>query len=366
MAAGLSIPTTGDGGSGSSSDRAIASDWLDRPSITSSSRLYPHSRRPREELQLSTRSVLRALLRVRSYSRTPTIDGSVYSIRNPWVLLRRKGIIELTDGTGFPFDGENKETILGLALFAIDNGVRFGNGPGAWGFDSHSGTIETPGGIRLLVDSLDSGIFAETFLQDVHFVEPDLKERVVVEGGAFVGDTALYYAAHGARVFSFEPDPRSYELARRNIALNDQLSSRVTLRNWAIGRDGVVDFPLDPSGSGASSLRVTAKSYHRVRSVSIQTILREFGIERPFLLHLDIKGEEFTVIGDEAVGAFERARIEYSPFLVGGGEDPHETMAHLRQRLRSLGFQDLREFKHNGLRYDLRFHGTLDARKARV
>lgn len=299
----------------------------------------------------------------RRYSRSKTSEGDVYAIRNPWVLLRRSGTLEFTDGTRLKFNTGNKQAVLRIAMFALEEGVRFGADEGRWRIDSRSDVIETPEGIKFLSAGFDGTIFAETFLHDVHFVDFDLKGRTVVEGGGFVGDTALYYANRGATVYSFEPDPRSFELAKRNIALNAQLSDSVVLRNWAIGRDGEVYFPIAPGGSGASSVHATAPGYAKVRSVSVKTVLSEFRIEKPFLLHLDVKGEEYTVIEEDVLNEFERLRIEYSPYLTVRDREQNRTLRYLLTRLDKLGFREVRVFKHNNGRYDLSNHGTIDARK---
>ena len=59
----------------------------------------------------------------------------------------------------------------------------------------------------------DPLIFSETFLADIHFSNFDLKNKIVIQAGGFIGDTALYYSSRGAKVFSFEPDINSYQLA---------------------------------------------------------------------------------------------------------------------------------------------------------
>jgi FkbM family methyltransferase len=50
----------------------------------------------------------------------------------------------------------------------------------------------------------------------------------VLDVGAFVGDTALYYARRGAFVMVVEPVPGNFELMLRNLELNPDLSERAT------------------------------------------------------------------------------------------------------------------------------------------
>lgn len=293
----------------------------------------------------------------------PTLEGDIYTIRNPLVLLKGSGSIVLTDGTELRFDKANRADMTNIAIFAINEGVKFGPKKGQWKIDQESGIIETPQKLRFHISGLEPTIFGETFLYDVHFAGFDLKDKVVVEAGAFIGDTALYYASMGATVYSFEPDLESFQLAKRNLALNEPLSRRIQLYNYALGKDGEVDFPVNPSGSGGSSIHLAASAYRRVRSVSLKTVLEEFNIEKPYLLHLDVKGEEFTIIEESDLSRFERVRIEYSPYLVPKTRKDFRDLDFLMRRLAESGFVHTRIYKHNSGRYDLHNHGTIDASK---
>ena len=94
----------------------------------------------------------------------------------------------------------------------------------------------------------------------------------------------------------------------------------------------------------------------KVKSVSISSILKEFSLENPFLLDLDIKGREFEVINDENIQKFEMVRIEYSTHigdkLIGSRDD-------IIEKLWEYGFNKIRIFKHNEGVYDLTIHELL-------
>ncbi|MEM0135413.1 MAG: FkbM family methyltransferase [Thermoplasmatales archaeon] len=188
-----------------------------------------------------------------------------------------------------------------------------------------------------------------------------MRDKVVVQAGGFTGDTALYYAEKGAKVYSFEPDPNSYKLALENIKLNPQLSNNIVMRNYALGEDEFIDFPASENGSGGNSAYDIKKNKTvRVRSVSITKILEEFHINIPYLLDLDIKGKEFEVINDSSLSKFRKVRVEYSPGLamVANGRDI------LINRLKEYGFSSMRVFKHNQGSYDLHNHGTIECAKS--
>ncbi len=141
-----------------------------------------------------------------------------------------------------------------LALFNIEYGVNFNNeeDPFSFYYDSEKKIITTPDGLRFTIEGFDSLIFAETFLYDVHNVCVDLKDKIVIHGGAYVGETALYYAKRGAKVYAFEPNDDCYRIAVKNLSLNPDLAERVVLKNYALGLDGEVEFPAISCSGGAS------------------------------------------------------------------------------------------------------------------
>jgi hypothetical protein len=147
-----------------------------------------------------------------------------------------------------------------------------------------------------------------------------------------------------------------------NIKLNPKLSEDIVLKNYAIGIDGDIDFPVNPKDSGGSSIyKGEGSKTIKTKSKSISTVLDEFGISDPFLLDLDIKGAEFSVIEDVSIKKFQRIRIEYSPYLL---KSRTKSLNYLIGKLKSYGFNRFRIYKHNGLRYDLINHGTLEAERS--
>jgi len=248
---------------------------------------------------------------------------------------------------------------INFSYFVKRYGVQLKNEKGYWNYDPKNNIITTPQGIKFYLNYFDPYIFAETFLYDIHFCDFNLKDKVVVQAGAFIGDTPLYYAYRGAKVYAFEPDYVSFNIAIKNINLNKSLAKRIVLKNYAIGKDGYLNFPA--IGSGGSSAYMNTNKTKKVRCVSIKTILKEFNITKPFLLDLDIKGNEYEVIKDNSISKFEMIRIEYGTLVkdgkkLGSRED-------IIKALKRNGFNKIRIYKHSESAYDLHEHGTIEARK---
>jgi len=73
----------------------------------------------------------------------------------------------------------------------------------------------------------------ETF-EDEAYGYVDVKNKSIVDIGAFVGDTAIYFAIKGAKkVIAIEPHPGAYEelVENKNIRINDLEGKIVPLNN---------------------------------------------------------------------------------------------------------------------------------------
>lgn len=280
-------------------------------------------------------------------------------ILNSINLVRKRGNLILPNNFKLSFNKENGRDIKNLFAFGLIYAVEFSDKEGYWNYRDN--VVITHNNIRFFIKNFDPLVFNETFLSDIHFSSFDLNNKIVVQAGGFIGDTALYYASRGAIIYSFEPDINSYNLALENIKLNPELSKNIVMRNYALGDDGEIDFPIDPNGSGGSSVyNLENKKTIKVRSVSLSSILKEFSIENPFLLDLDIKGKEFEIINDKCISKFEMVRIEYSTHI---GDKLIGSRDVIVKKLREYGFNKIRIFKHNELTYDLNIHGTIEAVK---
>jgi len=130
-----------------------------------------------------------------------TVEGKMYTIKNPLVMLRKKGIIELTNGDKFTFNKDNKESVLRVIFFALNEGIEFGDGRYQWKFDQKNGIIETHQGIKFKMQTIY--LLNETFLYQIHFSGLDLRGKTVITAGAYIGDTPLFFSYYGAEGFAF-------------------------------------------------------------------------------------------------------------------------------------------------------------------
>ncbi|QXJ31883.1 FkbM family methyltransferase [Saccharolobus shibatae] len=89
----------------------------------------------------------------------------------------------------------------------------------------------------------------------------DVKDREVVDIGANVGDSAIYFAAKGAsRVYAFEPLPSIYEVASQNVKINN-VQNKITLINAAVGsKEGKIKIPSSTSMKESGAFTIMNES----------------------------------------------------------------------------------------------------------
>jgi len=181
--------------------------------------------------------------------------------------------------------------------------------------------IITSNGIKFFIDSIHPGnTIIETFVREIHSINPkiDWNNKIVVDVGAECGDTPLYFASMGAKVFAFEPLKKHFEFFKKNMSLNPALSRKIIPINAAIGKDEQLKFYVsddDESGSfGASFISNNQDKnfkYELVDGYKLETARKKFGIDHIDLLKMDCKECEFYLTDDDLKDV-DRIKLEYT------------------------------------------------------
>jgi len=172
------------------------------------------------------------------------------------------------------------------------------------------------------------GLINENFIEE-QFKWLNVKDRGVVDVGANIGDTAIYFALKDARhIYAFEPYPYSYNIAKKNINLN-HLGNKITLLNEGCGKSGFVTIKEDYENTGGTDLK-KFKEGKKIRIESLDEIVKKFNLKHA-ALKVDCEGCEYALIlnaSDEALKAFDQIIMEY-----------HYGYINLAKRLRQAGFK---------------------------
>ena len=127
----------------------------------------------------------------------------------------------------------------------------------------------------------------------------DIEGRVVVDVGAFVGDSAVYFALRGARrVIAIEPHPGAFAEMLDNIKLNNL--------------EGVI-IPVN-AGLASKPGKIYIENVGAVPAVTLSELISRFGIDpNDAVLKMDCEGCEYDIILNdyEHVKLFKELILEY-------------------------------------------------------
>lgn len=179
----------------------------------------------------------------------------------------------------------------------------------------------------------------------------DFQDKVVLDVGAYNGDSAVYFALQGARrVIALEPYPPSFALAQENLQRMG-LTDRVEIRPLALGAEGGrLRFQIASASPDANSLQppdsplqklITYDTTVEVEVRALPALLDELGLEEVDFLKLDCEGCEFAVIGGLSAKDLQRVRFWHIEY--------HANPGPLVEKLRSSGFRVQRERDRGGV-----------------
>lgn len=144
---------------------------------------------------------------------------------------------------------------------------------------------------------------AEVFLMN-HWPlgELDLRGREVLDIGAHVGDTALYFLAHGAKkVVAVEPHPAAYKEMIENIELNRARDKIIPINAAVGGSKGYTKIPIDISVLDAITMdalryrrEAASESYAEIPIVTLEDLIGY--LENPYMIKLDCEGCEWEIL----------------------------------------------------------------------
>lgn len=146
----------------------------------------------------------------------------------------------------------------------------------------------------------------------------DINNKLIIDIGGNIGDTALMFAKEGAEVYAYEPVPPIYDLALKNIDLNPDLKGNIHFFNKAIfNKKGKIKIAYQGNGSsGGSSIYNNAGEIFEVDTITIDDILKENNI-KPDLLQMDCEGAEYDIIPNSDLSGFKELLIEYHQGITG-------------------------------------------------
>lgn len=152
--------------------------------------------------------------------------------------------------------------------------------------------------ILLRLGTTDVVAFKHVFIEDAYGISLARQPSIIVDAGANVGMSAVYFSLHypAATIVAIEPEPTNFEVLTRNA----ELFPRIIPINAALwsheGAARVYD-----SGGGHWGMRVAdanISSDSNIRSTTLGALLDELRIDQVDLLKIDVEGAEYEIFTD--------------------------------------------------------------------
>ncbi|MFM9942059.1 MAG: FkbM family methyltransferase [Hyphomicrobiaceae bacterium] len=192
------------------------------------------------------------------------------------------------------------------------------------------------------LDSADEDVIGHSFEKDIFLAAlPDYvlpTNGVVLDVGAHIGTFSLLTArmASQGRVLAIEACRETCDLLRINAALNGL--ANIAVHHAALGAtDGMAHLYHDAGGNwGHTIMQSLSPHSEAVRSISLDTLIKDAGVDRIDLAKFNCEGAEFPILlnaSDDALRVFRTMIVLYHCDLSSG--QSHEL---LLARLASVGF----------------------------
>ena len=124
-------------------------------------------------------------------------------------------------------------------------------------------------------------------------------DTVFVDFGSWIGPISLFAATKSARVYSFEPDPVAAQTLRENIALNPDLSTRMSVVEravWPSAGTLKLGAKRAQGDSMSSVMHTNSSTTWDVETVTPDDVDKLLDKNAPVFLKIDIEGAEYAAV----------------------------------------------------------------------
>ena len=152
------------------------------------------------------------------------------------------------------------------------------------------------------------------FMRDGYKFLP-VRDKVVVDIGASIADSSIYFASNGAKkVIALEPDTRVFELAKKNIMVNNFSDKIEIIQAGCVGINGEHYDGFKPD-----------------QCMTLTQIINKCEKSSPKILKLGCLGCEYDLLlntPDEIIAEFSHIQVQY-----------HYGHRNIKEKLEKCGFQ---------------------------
>lgn len=130
------------------------------------------------------------------------------------------------------------------------------------------------------------------FIDDDYGFLP-VEGKVVIDIGANVGDTIIYFASRGAsKIIALEPFPLMYDLSKQNIEKNS-IQNVILLQEGCADKESIMT--IDPDTSNVGAILEESKKGINVNITTLEKILNKYNVDSA-ILKMNCEGCEYSSI----------------------------------------------------------------------
>lgn len=143
----------------------------------------------------------------------------------------------------------------------------------------------------------------------------NFKDKIVIDVGANIGDTSIYFALHGARkVYAIEPFPVIFDFLKKNIEFNN-MPNVIPLNLGIASKDEYIELPNAEVGLDASFQTLNKVSKERGKKVYVTTLdklIKDLKLDS-IILKMDCEGCEYSLLqlSDQSLDKIDEIMLEY-------------------------------------------------------
>jgi FkbM family methyltransferase len=179
----------------------------------------------------------------------------------------------------------------------------------------------------LPINHFEPQIFYEKYGLEKHVSVDKIKDRVILDVGAYIGDSALIFEEYTTnKIYAFEPQPENYNMMLETIKLNN--AKRIVPVNLGLGEK---EETLGISGSSSGS-RIDPDSLCKVKITTLDNWVKSEGIENIGMIKVDVEGFEMPFLK----GAQETIKTHAPVLLLSIYHNAHDFF-ELKPYMESLG-----------------------------
>ena len=161
------------------------------------------------------------------------------------------------------------------------------------------------------------GSILEVFNEEVYKILR-VAGRVVIDVGAFVGDSAIYFALGGARrVIAIEPHPEAFREMIENIRLNNLEGIIIPINAGLASRTEEVCIENFDVAKTAVTYHKPGRCTMLVPAITLADVIERYTIDHNAVLKMDCEGCEFDIILNdyEHIKVFKELVFEYHQYV---------------------------------------------------